>query len=115
MKSLSRVLPAPIDAGLTKRIREMTIDIFKLLDFRGTVRVDFILDQNDILYVEEPNTIAGSLAFYLWKAAGINFPELVDRMIESAMEAFADKNRSVYAYDSTILQKVTAGTKGSKV
>lgn len=114
MKSLSRMLPAPIEAGLTKRIQQMTIDIFKLLDFKGTVRVDFILDQNDVLFVEEPNTIPGSLAFYLWKAAGINFPDLVDRMIESAMEAFADKNRSIYAYDSTILQKVTAGVKGSK-
>ena len=114
MKSLSRVLPAPIDAGLTHRIQQMTVDIFKLLDFRGTVRVDYILDHNDILYVEEPNTIPGSMAFYLWKAAGINFPELVDRLIESAMQAFADKNRSVYAYDSTILQKVTAGAKGSK-
>ena len=115
MKSLSRMLPAPIEAGLTKRIQQMTVDIFKLLDFKGTVRVDFILDQNDVLFVEEPNTIPGSLAFYLWKAAGLNFPDLVDRLIESAMAAFADKNRSVYAYDSTILQKVTSGAKGSKL
>lgn len=69
MKSLSRVVPAPIGEELTKRIQTMTCDIFKLLDCCGTVRVDFILDQNDMLFVNEPNTIPGSLAFYLWKAA----------------------------------------------
>ncbi|MBR1710717.1 MAG: D-alanine--D-alanine ligase [Clostridia bacterium] len=114
MKSLSRVLPAPIDGALTERIQKMTREIFTLLDFRGTVRMDFIMDQNDVLYVNEPNTIPGSFAFYLWKAAGLNFPDLVDRMIEDALNAYADKNRSVYAYDSNILSKVRAGIKGSK-
>lgn len=50
----------------------MTRDIFKLLDCRGTVRIDFILDQNDVLFVNEPNTIPGSMAFYLWKACGVS-------------------------------------------
>ena len=64
MKSLSRVVPAPIGDELTGRIQTMTCDIFKLLDCCGTVRVDFILDQNDMLFVNEPNTIPGSLAFH---------------------------------------------------
>lgn len=114
MKSLSRVVPAPIGEELTERIRKMTRDIFKILDCRGTIRVDFILDENDVLYVNEPNTIPGSLAFYLWKECGIGFPQLVEKMVESALRAHADENRSVYAYDSTILQKVSAGAKGSK-
>ncbi len=114
MKSLSRVLPAPIGEEMTDRIQQMTIEIFKMLDCRGTVRIDFMLDEHDVLYVNEANTIPGSLAFYLWKAAGLSFPKLVDRMVEDAMRAFADKNRSVYAYDSTILTKVSAGVKGSK-
>ncbi len=114
MKSLSRVVPAPIGEELTERITNMTRDIFRLLDCCGTIRVDFILDENDVLYVNEPNTIPGSLAFYLWKECGISFPELVDKMVESALRAYADKNRNVYAYDSTILQKVAAGAKGGK-
>ena len=114
MKSLSRVVPAPIGEELTRRIQTMTREIFKLLDCRGTVRIDFILDENDVLYVNEPNTIPGSLAFYLWKECGIDFPKLVDKMVESALRAHADKNTSVYAFDSTILQKVTAGSKGAK-
>lgn len=114
MKSLSRVVPAPIGEEMTERITTMTREIFKLLDCCGTIRVDFMFDENDVLYVNEPNTIPGSLAFYLWKECGVGFPELVDRMVESAMRRHADKNRNVYAYDSTILQKVAAGIKGSK-
>ena len=114
MKSLSRVVPAPIGDELTGRIQTMTCDIFKLLDCCGTVRVDFILDQNDMLFVNEPNTIPGSLAFYLWKASGLDFPKLIEKMVEYALRAHADKNSSVFAYDSSILKKVAAGTKGSK-
>ena len=114
MKSLSRVVPAPIGEELTARIQTMTRDVFRVLDCRGTVRIDYLLDENDLLYVNEPNTIPGSLAFYLWKECGVDFPKLVEKMVESAMKAYADKNRSVYAYDSTILQKVTAGSKGAK-
>lgn len=114
MKSLSRVVPAPIGDELTGRIQTMTCDIFKLLDCCGTVRVDFILDQNDMLFVNEPNTIPGSLAFYLWKASGLDFPKLIEKMVEDALRAHVDKNSSVFAYDSSILKKVAAGTKGSK-
>ena len=114
MKSLSRVLPAPIGDDLTDRIQEMTKEVFRLLDGRGTMRIDFMLDENDMLYINEPNTIPGSLAFYLWKAAGLSFPGLVEEMIESAMSAYAEKNRNVYAFDSAILQKVSAGVKGAK-
>ena len=114
MKSLSRVVPAPIGDELTGRIQTMTCDIFKLLDCCGTVRVDFILDQNDMLFVNEPNTIPGSLAFYLWKASGLDFPKLIEKTVEDALRAHADKNSSVFAYDSSILKKVAAGTNGSK-
>ena len=114
MKSLSRVVPAPIGEELTGRIQRMTREIFKLLDCRGTVRIDYILDANDMLYVNEPNTIPGSLAFYLWKECGVSFADLVDRMVEGALLAHADKNQNVYAFDSTILQKVASGAKGAK-
>ncbi|MBQ8616894.1 MAG: D-alanine--D-alanine ligase [Clostridia bacterium] len=114
MKSLSRVVPAPIGEELTGRIQRMTKEIFRLLDCRGTVRIDFILDENDVLYVNEPNTIPGSLAFYLWKECGVSFAKLVETMVEDALRAHADKNTNVYAFDSTILQKVASGVKGSK-
>ncbi|MBR2942927.1 MAG: D-alanine--D-alanine ligase [Clostridia bacterium] len=114
MKSLARVVPAPIGEELTARIQKMTTEIFKLLDCRGTVRIDYILDEHDMLYVNEPNTIPGSLAFYLWKECGMSFAQLVEKMVEDALRAHADAGVNVYAYDSSILQKVAAGTKGAK-
>ena len=114
MKNLARVVPAPIGEELTERIQRMTKEIFRLLDCRGTVRIDYILDENDMLYVNEPNTIPGSLAFYLWKECGVGFDRLVETMVEDALRAHADKNTNVYAFDSTILQKVAAGAKGAK-
>ena len=114
MKSLSRVVPAPIGEEMTGRIQKMTKEIFKLLDCRGTVRIDFILDEHDMLYVNEPNTIPGSLAFYLWKECGVSFAQLVEKMVEDALRAHADAATSVYAFDSSILQKVASGIKGAK-
>ena len=114
MKSLSRVLPAPLGDALTARIEEMTKRVFRLLDCKGTVRVDFILDENGILYINEPNTIPGSMAFYLWKASGLPFSDLIDKMVEDAMRAHAEKNRNVYAYDANILDRVVTGVKGTK-
>lgn len=114
MKSLSRVLPAPLGEALTARIGEMTKRVFQLLDCKGTIRVDFILDENDVLYVNEPNTIPGSMAFYLWKASGLSFLNLIDEMVQDAMRAHAEKNRNVYAYDANILDRVASGAKGAK-
>jgi len=114
MKSLARVLPAPIGEELTETIQQMACKVFQLLNGCGTIRVDFIMDDQEVLYIGEVNTIPGSMAFYLWKAAGINFADLIDKMVENAMNAYADKNRNVYAFDSNILQSVVQGTKGTK-
>ena len=104
MKSLSRVVPAPIGDELTGRIQTMTCDIFKLLDCCGTVRVDFILDQNDMLFVNEPNTIPGSLAFYLWEKKGIPFEKLLDVMIEEAVSLHQERAKLTYVYRSEVLE-----------
>ena len=89
MASLSRILPAPIDDPLKNEIQELSRKIFHLMDCKGVVRIDYIIDENDILYVNEPNTIPGSMAFYLWKASGLSFSQLVDEMVKNAFEASA--------------------------
>ncbi len=115
MQSLSRVIPAPVPADMTQRIQDLSRDIFRVLDCKGTVRIDFMIDaKTDALYVGEVNTIPGSLAFYLWDACGVHYPELVEKMVEYAFKAHADKNHNVVAYDSTILQGYVNGAKGAK-
>ena len=85
------------------------------MDLKGCVRIDFILDKDDNLFVNEANIIPGSLAFYLWEAEGLSFAQMLDKMIECALKASADKKRSVFSYDSSILSKIAGGTKGAKM
>ena len=115
MASLHRVLPAPIDDELRDSIMEMSVDIFRMLDCKGVVRIDYMFDRiSEKIYITEINTIPGSLAFYLWENAGITYRNLINRMIAYAEKAHSDKNQSNYAYSSDILKGVSFGAKGAK-
>ena len=115
MASLHRVLPAPIEDELKNEIQEMSRTIFRMLDCKGVVRIDYMFDKHsEKLYITEINTIPGSLAFYLWENAGIPYSTLIDRMIDFAEKAHADKNQANYAYSSDILKNVSFGAKGAK-
>lgn len=113
MESLARKVPAPISDELTQRIQQMTTQVYNAMDCKGVVRIDYMLD-GDELYINEINIIPGSLAFYLWEPLGISFKEMLDCMIEDAFTAYAEKNRSVFSYDSSILRSVQGGLKGAK-
>lgn len=119
MAGLHRILPAPIDDSLRDRIQSLSRDVFSALDCKGVIRVDFMLDKTDeSLFITEVNTIPGSLAFYLWDNAGVSYRELIDRMVNWALQAHEDKTRDLYAYTSDILSHAAAGAvkggKGSK-
>ncbi|MBQ8161273.1 MAG: D-alanine--D-alanine ligase [Clostridia bacterium] len=115
MASLQRQLPAPIEAPLKDEIQTLSKKIFRLLDCKGVVRIDYMYDVHEgKLYITEINTIPGSLAFYLWEASGVKYRELIDRMVGYAKKAWEDRNERNYAYTSDILSKVSLGTKGSK-
>lgn len=115
MASLHRVLPAPIEDELKNEIQEMSKEIFRMLDCKGVVRIDYMFDKKEEkIYITEINTIPGSLAFYLWENAGVPYRELIDKMIGFAERAFEDKNRANYAYTSDILNGVSLGAKGTK-
>lgn len=115
MASLSRVLPAPIGDELTKEIQELSKRIFRLMDCKGVVRIDYMFDKaTEKVFITEINTIPGSLAFYLWEAAGLKYTKLIDRMVDYARRAHEEKNSRSYAYTSDILKSYAAGTKGAK-
>ena len=110
MASLSRVLPAPIEDSLKNEIEEMSKKIFRLMDCKGVVRIDYMFDRlSEKLFITEINTIPGSLAFYLWEKDGISY-----RMIACAEKAHDDRNKTNYAYTSDILKGVSFGAKGAK-
>ncbi len=116
MASLKRVLPAPIEDELRDRIQETSRTIFRMMDCKGPVRIDYMYDRDGGgLYITEINTIPGSLAFYLWENAGLPYRKLVDRMVALAEQAHQDKNQDQFAYTSEILKGAAlGGTKGAK-
>ncbi len=113
MASLSRRIPAPIGDEKTKRIQSLARDIFRVLDCKGVVRIDFMLDE-DSVYVGEINTIPGSLSFYLWEPTGLPYGLLINKLVELAFRAHGEKNRAVFAFESSILRQTTLGVKGAK-
>jgi D-alanine-D-alanine ligase len=115
MKSLSRIVPAPIDEEMTARIQALTGEIFRVLDCKGVVRIDYMIEKaTGELFVNEINTIPGSFAFYLWEPMGVSFTALIDRLIEQAQTAQQEKDANHYAFDSSILQQVSGGAKIKK-
>lgn len=116
MHALSRKIPAPISEEKTKEIQGLSVEIFKALDCKGVVRIDYLIDKDaDKVFVGEINIIPGSFSFYLWEPTGLKYNELIDKLVDYAFKAWEDNNSNNYAYDSEILTKVSiSGTKGSK-
>ncbi len=112
MQQLARKVPAPISQEMTAEIQRMTEEIFHVMDLKGVVRVDYILDKaQGKVYVNEVNTIPGSLAFYLFEPMGISFAQLIDKMVGAALAAQAEREKSSYSFGSGILSKAAGGSK----
>ena len=117
MSSLKRKLPADISDQKTKEIQELSIATFKALGCCGVVRVDFLMDcdNNEKLYVNEINTIPGSLSFYLWQASGLKYSDMLDRLVELGFKRFRNKQNLNFNYDTEILSSCGGfGAKGFK-
>lgn len=116
MASTSRIVPAPISDGKTKDIQELALKTFKILGASGVCRVDFMMDaETSTVYVNEINTIPGSLAFYLWKETGVSFPELMDKLVEQALERERRRSRMTFSYETNILENYSSqSAKGAK-
>ena len=116
MKGAERKIPAPISDDLTQRIQQMAIDAFKAIDGRGTARVDFLIrEEANEVFLNEINMIPGSMAFYLWQESGLTAAEVVDRLIELAFDAHAEKRKTMYNYKTNLLAHAAAkGLKGTK-
>jgi len=108
MASMDRRIPANIPEKQTKEIQELTMQAFKCLNSKGVARIDFIVDKDDgKVYINEINTIPGSFSFYLWKHNGIEYPELIDKLVEIAEKANEEKNKNNYTYQSNIIGNIT--------
>jgi D-alanine-D-alanine ligase len=91
-------IPADLPPSQQAEVRRLAIDAFKAVDCAGMARVDFLLSRDtDRLYVNEVNTIPGftTISMYskLWAATGVDYPALLDRLIQLAVERHAEKQR----------------------
>ncbi|MCW5876657.1 MAG: D-alanine--D-alanine ligase [Anaerolineales bacterium] len=96
-------IPADIPAETAERIRELAVRAYKAVDLAGMARVDFFLDQeNGEVYLNELNTLPGftQISMYpqLWAASGVPGAELVDRLIELALERHAQRGQQRFEY-----------------
>lgn len=114
MASTSRIIPARISDKLTNEIQDCSKKVFRIMNFSGVCRIDYLIDsKTQKFYVNEPNTIPGSLSFYLWKEAGMKYSDLLDEMIQIAIKEYKHKSKKVRSFDSNILEGFN-GSKGCK-
>lgn len=116
MASLKRKIPAEISPEQENTIRTLAVDAFRYLGCNGVTRIDFMIDMaTDKIYINEINTIPGSLAFYLWEAKGVKYPELLEKMIQLALKRHRQAQKINYTFDNNILSMGGSfGAKGSK-
>ncbi len=117
MATLKRKIPADITAQQRDTIRDLAVRAFKCLGCGGVSRIDFMMDTaTGNIWLNEINTIPGSLSFYLWEPVGVKYTELLDRMISLALKRERESENITYTFDSNVLQgvKLGGGTKGAK-
>lgn len=116
MASLKRKIPADLPDDLTQTIKEYACRTFKAIGGHGVVRIDFLMDnQSKEVFVNEINTIPGSLSFYLWENDGMKYSELLDKLISLAFSRQRRKENLHFEINTNILSQCGSfGTKGAK-
>lgn len=100
-------IPAKIDNELTKQVRELGKKTYKTLGCSGIARVDFLIESSTKrIFVNEVNTLPGSLYHHNWRKSGVSGVELVTKLISLAEERFAQQQNLTHTFSSSILQKV---------
>lgn len=114
MQASEKRIPADLAPDMTEKIRKMAGETFRVLSCHGVSRIDVMIDRkDDSVYVNEINTIPGSLSFYLWEASGVSFTQLMDKLVALALKRKRATDRKTFTYDQNIFA-LGGGTKGVK-
>lgn len=117
MASANRKLPAELPDKVRKEVEEVAVEAFKTLGSSGNSRIDFLVDEKkNKVYINEINSIPGSLAFYLWEAKGIDFSTVLDEMINIGVKDYKKRVSKTHSFETNILKGFAAhgGVKGLK-
>lgn len=114
MQASRKKIPADIPSETSDKIQKLAAETFRVLACNGVSRIDFMIDKdNGDIFVNEINTIPGSLSYYLWEETGISFKELIDKLIALALKRKRDIDRKTFSYDTNIFA-MGGGLKGAK-
>lgn len=98
--SPKRKIPAEIPLEIEEKVKRISKEAFMAIDAAGVARIDFLYcEQKSLLYINEINTMPGSISYYLWEKLNINFKMLTEKLIEIALYAESEKKNTKYAYD----------------
>lgn len=116
MLSASRKIPAEITEKEREEVEKIASTAFKALGSSGVCRIDFLIDEKkEKVYINEINSIPGSLAFYLWEPKGVSYTELLDEMITIGIKDYKKRTSKTHSFDSNILSNCSLnGMKGAK-
>ncbi len=107
MADTKRKLPADISKELEEKVRFFAKKAFQTIGCSGVARVDFLYNTvTEELYVNEFNTIPGSLSFYLWEATGLPFASLLDELVKLAFKREREQDNLNFSFDTNILQGI---------
>ena len=116
MQASQKRIPADLPVEVSDRIRFLAGETFRVLSCHGVSRVDVIIDaDNGNIYVNEINTIPGSLSFYLWEATGLPFDKLMDTLVKLALKRKREQSKKTISYAQNIFAMgggVKGGVKG---
>ncbi len=114
MASAKRIIPAKLDKEVEEDVRNMAIKAFRALNSSGVTRIDFLIDtKENQVYVNEINSIPGSLSFYLWEKTSKPYPELIEDMINLGIVNYKNKKAKTSTFSTNILEGFS-GSKGLK-
>ncbi len=105
-----RRIPAEIEEEIENQIKYYAKEAFNAVDGCGNARIDFLLSGNNI-FVNEINTIPGSISFYLWEGKGVSFKQLITKIIELAEIQHSQRKVNIVSYDIDLLNKMGDGRK----
>jgi len=117
MASQKRIIPASVEDSLADEIKQTALAAFAALGCSGVVRIDFLIEMDENrYYINEVNTIPGSLSFYLWEPEGKKYTQLLDELISLALKKKRESNKLNHSFESNILSNIAEGGKfgGSK-
>ncbi len=103
MASLQRIIPAPLEPEMTRTIQDYAVQVFTATSAGGVARIDFLINSKSEIFVNEINNIPGSFAYYLWEYMGRSFSELLDQMIERAVQVRKRNHKTIFSFEANLL------------